>query len=185
MDTKNKDIRFTDLEFALAKSAFAENDDMLKLVRKVMLQSKLSSTDIIKVKNVFSKDLIAFVSKFILPTVDVDAPLSLVIDLWMTFETQNKTPAEVSLAIKTRGRLISMLKKGLARLESPTVKGEFEVETFEPEFESEEEDYISLISRNSLITHIDQQLVQLKLLAGYKKETPEQTKERLFKNSSK
>jgi len=185
MNTKNKEVRFTDLEFALAKNAFAENDDMLKLVRKVMLQAKLSSTDIIKVKNVFTKDLIAFVSKFILPTIDVNAPLSLVIDLWMTFEIQNKTPEEVSLLIKTRGRLISMIKKGLERLENPTPKGEFEVETFEPEFESAEEDYISLVSRNSLITHIDQQLVQLKLLAGQKSETPEQTKDRLFKNSSK
>jgi hypothetical protein len=36
-----------------------------------------------------------------------------------------------------------------------------------------------------LITHIEQQLMQLKMLAGLKEETVEATKERLSKNSNK
>lgn len=48
-----------------------------------------------------------------------------------------------------------------------------------------EEALINIKARNSLIQHVEQCLVQLKVLAGLKEETVEQTVERLKKNSSK
>lgn len=50
---------------------------------------------------------------------------------------------------------------------------------------SPEEAIINLKARNILINHIEQQLLQLYLLAGMKEETVEETKKRLSKNSSK
>lgn len=44
---------------------------------------------------------------------------------------------------------------------------------------------INIKARNTLISHVEQQLMQLKTLAGFKKETVEETKDRLAKDSSK
>ena len=44
---------------------------------------------------------------------------------------------------------------------------------------------VNLKARNTLISHVEQQLMQLKVLAGLKKESVEETKERLAKDSSK
>ena len=48
-----------------------------------------------------------------------------------------------------------------------------------------EQAMVRLWARNTLITHIEQQLMMLKILAGVSDETVEETKERLMKESSK
>lgn len=48
-----------------------------------------------------------------------------------------------------------------------------------------EEALINLKARNSLIQHVESCLLQLKMLAGQKTETVEETKDRLKKDSSK
>lgn len=48
-----------------------------------------------------------------------------------------------------------------------------------------EQQLINLSARNALIAHIEMCLLQLKLLAGKKEESVEDTKERLKKDSSK
>jgi hypothetical protein len=48
-----------------------------------------------------------------------------------------------------------------------------------------EEAIINLKARNSLISHLDQQLSVLEILAGQKDETAEETKKRLQTNSAK
>lgn len=50
---------------------------------------------------------------------------------------------------------------------------------------SAEEALINIKARNSLIQHVEMCLSQLKVLAGMKKESVDQTKERLAKDSSK
>ena len=50
---------------------------------------------------------------------------------------------------------------------------------------SMEQAIINLKARNILISHIEQQLMMLKLLAGQTEETVEMTKERLKKDSAK
>jgi hypothetical protein len=50
---------------------------------------------------------------------------------------------------------------------------------------SPEQAIINLKARNTVIQHIEQQLLSLKLLAGMKDESVEDTKARLQKDSSK
>ena len=50
---------------------------------------------------------------------------------------------------------------------------------------SNDEALINLKARNSLIQHVDQQLMVLKTLAGAKEESVEDTKKRLGQNSNK
>jgi hypothetical protein len=48
-----------------------------------------------------------------------------------------------------------------------------------------EQAYAQLLARNTLISHLDQQLLQLKMLSEMGDETPEEALSRLKKNSSK
>lgn len=108
---QGKQMRFTDAELALIKGTFAENEELLKLMRKVFL-----------------------------PELDPSAPIQQMIDLYMTISTEGQTPDEIALNLK---------------------------------------------ARNTLIAHLEMQLGQLRILAGMKNESVEQTQERLQKNSNK
>lgn len=50
---------------------------------------------------------------------------------------------------------------------------------------SPEDAKINLLARNQLIQHVEQTLMQMKILAGSTDETAEETKDRLAKDSSK
>jgi len=111
MKEEGKQMRITDAELKTIKHTFADNDHLLKVLRKVFL-----------------------------PEIDPNAPIGQTIDLWMTLKTDDASPDQLVINLK---------------------------------------------ARNLLITHIEQQLMQLKFLAGKKDETVEETKNRLSKNSSK
>jgi len=107
----NREFRYTDAEMSLLKMTFAENDMLIKLLRKIFL-----------------------------PELTPDAPIGQNIDLWMTIKVDELSP---------------------------------------------EEALINLKARNSLIQHLEVCLNTIKILAGQKDETAEQTKERLSKDSTK
>lgn len=114
MSDKNKasgEMRITNDELGLLKNTFAENDVLLKLMRKIFL-----------------------------PEIDLNAPIGSQVDLWMTIKIEDQTPDQALINLK---------------------------------------------ARNQLITHLEMCLNQIKILAGMKDETPEQTKARLAKDSSK
>jgi len=107
----NQEMRLNDEDLRIIKSTFADNDKLLKLLRKVFL-----------------------------PEITFNAPLGQNIDLWMTIKVDEMLP---------------------------------------------EQALINLKARNSLIQHIEGQLVVLKALAGQKDETVGQMKQRLKKDSAK
>jgi len=112
MDNKlGQEMRISDEELRLLKSVFADNDALLKLLRKVFL-----------------------------PELSPDVPLGQNIDLWMTLKVEDMSPEDAVINIK---------------------------------------------ARNQLIQHIEMQLITLKHLAGIKKESVEETKERLKRDSAK
>lgn len=104
-------MRFTESELELIRSAFKDNEELLKVMRKVFL-----------------------------PEIDPKAPLGQTIDLWMTIDVKGQDPL-------------------LA--------------------------YQNLLARNMLITHVDQQLIQLQFLAGMETKSPLQLEEERKKDSTK
>ena len=110
-ETKKAEMRITDAELGLIKMAFADNDVLLKTLRKVFL-----------------------------PEITADAPIGQQIDLWMTVKIEDLSPEDVIINLK---------------------------------------------ARNTLIQHLEMCLQQLKVLAGSKEESVEDTKARLAKDSAK
>lgn len=185
MDTKkDQQMRISDEEISLLKNTFAENDALLKSMRKAFLHLPMKPDEAEYVASLFkgNEALQKVVQRLFLPTLESDVPLGQQIDLWMTVNVADKLPEIAHLQMKARASLISLLQEGLQSLVAPFESGiitDFNLKG------DEEDDYVWLLARNTLITHVEQQLLQIKILAGRKDETVEQTKERLKKDSSK
>lgn len=180
-------FRYDDKELSLIKNTFSDNLSVLKLLRKVFLQAKLSKEDINKLSKISdSADLLFLLKKTYAPEIEVDAPLGQVVDLWLTIDTKGLSPNDVNLALKVRSRLKELISLGLQRLEKPKEKGVVEIVDYTPDFSMNSEDlYVEYTARNALISHTEFQLNQLNILAGEKQESVEETKMRLLKNSTK
>jgi hypothetical protein len=76
-----QEFRYTDAELAMLKTTFAENDELLKLVRKIFL-----------------------------PELSFTAPIGQNIDLWMTIKVEELSPEEALINLKARNSLIQHLE---------------------------------------------------------------------------
>lgn len=82
-------MRITDKDIYLIKSAFAENDELLKTLRKIFL-----------------------------PELDPTAPLGQQIDLWMTVKIDDMLPEQAIINLKARNMLIQHLEMCLMQLKT-------------------------------------------------------------------
>jgi len=188
-EQKNKQqrqMRYTNNELQIIKNTFAENDDLLKRIRKVMLQMPLNTLDLSILELGKKKEVLDILRKTFLPTLDPDAPLNQVVDLWMTIQITDKEPFIALPHLEARKKLIEYLEQQLRVLEdNGKEKIKFsELVIFNKET-SDRDIYVNMIVRNTIVNHIEMQLAMLKILAGMKSETLEETQERLKKDSSK
>lgn len=191
---KQQVMRFTDAELSLIKNTFAENDELLKAMRKVFLQMPLDVIDKDLLSVFKSKELLAVVRKAWLPELDPEAPFHQLIDLLMTVDIKEKTPDEAYPHIVARKGVINYLEQQFRVLETldadlqkiafadlahvpESTRGTLERDAFLV--------YINFAARNTIISHTEQQIDQLRHLAGLKEETVEETQKRLRQDSSK
>lgn len=187
-DTSNKQpMRYTDLELSLIKNTFCENDALIKVLRKVILQGELSD-DEIKIVHTFTvqPQSMALLRKTLLPQIDLEAPSFQMVDLYINIDTKEGSLEKVYLQTTARDLMCDYLEQQFAVLEdkNPQMNIIFS-KLARAEGKTPEEVYIELSMRNTLISHVEFQLMQLKTLAGKKEESVEQTVARLQKNSAK
>jgi hypothetical protein len=180
-------MRITDTELTLIKNAFADNDELLKVVRKAFFQMELTDEDIKNLSVLGNDAMLSLLRKIFLPEIDAYMPIGQNIDLWMTIDVKEKEPYKVLWELQGRAKVIDAVEAGLARVKIPYKEGREGIRTFTPNLlpSLPEATMVDLIARNTIITHVEQQLFQLKVLAGMKQETVEETKTRLSKDSSK
>lgn len=179
-------MRYNDSELQIIKGIFAENDNLLKAIRKVMLQIELDAVELATLTEFRKANSFAVIKKALLPEIVGDEPFSQMIDLFMTIKVVDKHPEEAFYHIKARDNLIKYIRQQLEVLKGENENPEIKFSSLtEIEGKRDGEIFVNLITRNTLIEHTEMQLQILKLLAGKKEETIEQTKERLSKNSSK
>lgn len=184
---KKQKMRFTDAELQVIKNTFAENDELISAIRKVMLQFPLTKADEAML-NPFkeNKGLQALIRKAFLPELDPEAPQHQLIDLWMSVDIKDKHVDELMPVFQARQLLIGLLDQQLKELTGDKVENLTLLSSLTIlEDRTSEEFYVTLMARNSLITHVETMLHQLSILGGQKDETQEQTMERLAKDSSK
>lgn len=190
----NKDkpkMRFDDAELSLIKNTFADNEELLKIIRRVLLQLPLTLADVEIVNSVLKgKDEIkSLILKFFNPTINGYEHLHQVLDLWMTIDYKEKGTDYVLTQIKARKLLIDYVNQQIEKLfdlsKEETIKFK-ELTNFDNIVDSFEDDYlVNLLARNTIISHVEQQLTQITILAGQKTESVDDTIKRLQKDSAK
>ena len=186
---KKPKMRYSTSELSLIKSTFHANEPILQALRKVFFQVELSDEDKTALKPVTeSAEVRALLRKTYYPEIEIDAPVGQLVDLWLTVDSQELSPAEARTALRVRNRLMELIHAGLDRLEDKKLKMTLAqpIPDWKPDFEMDDETLnADFVARNSLITHTEFQIQQLSFLAEKVEETPEQAQARLERNSTK
>jgi len=177
MDKQFKALRLSDTDLRLIRTMFKDNDDCLKALRKVFLQMNLTESDMRLLASITtSTEMQRILRVFLLPELDGDVPLGLNMDLWMTVAIAEKSSPDVFLELSARNKLLDYLEMGFTRLTNPQPLGTGRIAGFNPIKVPAGID--DVIARNTLITHIEQKLVMLKMWAAEVELTDEQLKEK-------
>ena len=185
MAEKKQRMRYSDAELSVLKTVFASDDELLMILRKAFLFAPFEANEKARLKAVFKDEqLLKLMRKTYLPEIEWNAPVGQIIDLWMTIDVKDKEPEAAMIVMRARKHLMECIEMGLERLAHPEKEIKIGVSDFQISDDAEDS-LVALIARNTLITHTEQQINQISVLAGEKEETVEETKERLSKNSAK
>lgn len=190
MRQKNQVMRFSDVELNLFKALFALNDDMLFVIRKVLLQIDITETERGSLSKTMNDSVYTLLKKTFLPELEGDAPLFQLSDMriGLNVDLKGKTPAEAWPLIQVKKLEIEYLEQQFCVLKD--IKGNVRTpiklnELSNLNLKDAEKLFINLTTWNYLISYIDGNLQQIKFLAGKTEESVEETKERLAKQSNK
>jgi hypothetical protein len=179
--------RFTDDEVELMKKVFKNNDMLLKAIRKHFLQLPMNAVDLsilqTNIKN--KKDLLKLLRKVFIPEIIGDEPLFNLLDLWMGVDLKNKLPEDAIFYIKGNVKFIDYLEQQLQELETGKNNKKILFKDFVYNKDKiDQEAYTDLITRNTVIMHVEQKLIMLKGYAERPEETEEELKKRQQKDSA-
>lgn len=186
-DPKQK-MRFTDAELSLVKGLFAGNDDLLSIIRKVMLQFELSEQEEVTLRGAINEKTFPLIKKFFLPDLDPDAPLFQLADMVIGLDIKELSPDGAWPYIKAKELEMDYIDQQLKVLKGEEVDVKIKLKDLADlrvNKPSREAKYIEVTARNFLLSFVDSNIQQIKFLAGLKEETVEETKARLEKNSNK
>lgn len=175
-------LRFDEQELNLIKKTFADNEVLIKIIRKSFLQMDISEFEEEILKKALSVEVLKVVRKLVVPYLDGNAPISQITDHWMWFRLDNEKIAHAEKYIEARIIMIDYLEQRMDELEGNVQSDNLKFDdllvkpiTFQ-----------KLYARQLIVDNIEQGLcMQLLLMAGFKSETSEETMERLKRDSNK
>lgn len=176
-------------ELALIKNTFAENENLLYTIRKVLLQFPLSDIEKMTLKAAMTPELFNVVKKRLFPDIDPDAPLTQLGDLYQSLNNDLKVKDPLSMAPlfaakKIEIEYLAQQFEALQNIDNPVVAF-IVLDNLKYITDDMEQNYVNTTARNFLLSYIDSFLNLLKNLAGAKEETPEEQTKRLARDSSK
>lgn len=185
-------MRFSDEEIDLMRNSLLENDLLLKVVRKRLLQMPLDEGDQEMINKIMPKggDLAILIKKTVHPSLDGDAPFFQMVDLYLNADVKDKPLENATMNILAREIMTEYLDEAFDKFYDfdCSYKNKFSDFTDNARKrirEDEMEVAASFLARNTLINHVDFQLNQLLALAATKKMTTEEVVERNKKKSTK
>jgi len=179
-------IKVSEEEIAKLKSAFADNEVLLKAMRALFFNLGVTKAEKEMIKTTFADvELLKIVSKRFNPRLSKESSIGQVQDVWLGAEQMvfNMAESTIKQAIGYKDRAIKMVDHALGLLVDPDKEGPRV--NYEPSEVVNDPLGIELLARNQYIRHIENQLMFLMLVAGKKEETPQQTKKRLSMDSTK
>lgn len=185
---KGQVFLFSDAELSLIKSVFAENEELIYAVRNVLLQFENSPVENKLVKDFITEPVIAVLKKRIFPQVEKDLPLTQLGDLLQTLnkDMQAKGPEEMEPLFMAKLIEIEYLDQQFVELSGEKVIRIHSLDDWANlKGKSATQMYVETTARNFILAYVDGMLMHLKTIAGEKKESLEEAKKRMERNSSK
>lgn len=174
-------------DLKLIKENFAENEPLLKDIRSLLIGKKISDKSKEQIREMFKNDdLVRIVKNQIYQDSEDDIPIGQMNDFWMAAKLEGVPYESISQTIIFRTKLLKLFRQIPTVLKNPELK----MEVYEPFADESSYDWnqrpdCDILARNIYVKSIDTAMFYLKIRAGTKKETPEETMERLKKDSSK
>jgi hypothetical protein len=181
-----KTLMYSDSDIELIKATFAENDFLLISVRKLFFGAVLTEEEKNSIKQAFKDPkVIEVLRRKIYPVFNPTTPVGQISDPWLGVEEQifGASRDTISQAVNSKAIAISMFEQAFDSLANPD--GEQVSIQFDPLSINADELAINLIARNLYMKAIETGLLGVKMIAGKKDETIEQTLARLQQDSSK
>lgn len=181
-------MRYNKQELGLIKAVFSDNEELLFSVRKVFLQHPLTEKEEVTLRKALTPTVLEILRKEFFPQIDGDAPLFQLTDMHLGLEADLKLGTDEAWSyIRSKEQEIAYIKQQLKVLEGSDEEPKLVLRSFiEGLVDKDKEDaWVDVKSFNHLLSYIDTHISALKLLAGTKEETVEQTQARLKKDSSK
>lgn len=180
---KEQKMRVSDVEISILNALFADNEALLIAIRNLFfgIATKEESKF---VEDAFTgkKEALTLMRKMFLPELAPEIPIGQTIDLWRTVDIKDKDDHDFLSQMVSTSTLIEYLETSLKLLADPSLDGvELNINAKKIDKYTKPE----ILARNNFISHVEGVLMQMKILAGMKNETPEQIKERIAKNSTK
>lgn len=180
-------MRFNKIELGLFKTLFADNENLLFTIRKVLLQFELTEEEQ-KAIDAISPTGMSLIRKHFMGGIDPEAPLNQLADMRRGYavEMQGKDVEEMTPIFQAKELQIDYLNQQFDFLEKANIQQEIKLdEMHEVKLKPKEKAYSDIMAWNNILSYVDSNLQQIQFLAGKSDETPEQTIKRLQKDSSK
>ena len=192
MRDKDQKIRFTDSDMNLIKALFGDDAEIVYVIRKVLLQFELSTVEKMSLEKMINDKTKVLLTRFFLPYLESDAPLFQMTNLILGLgsDTKSLDPISAWPHIQAKKLEIEYLEQQLKVLFGGTDKPKILLADLGglsgySEEKHAEGAWVNVTAWNFILSYIDSNLAQMKVLAGLKSETVEQTKLRLGRDSTK
>lgn len=175
---------YNDAEIDLIKSVFAENDFVLIAVRKLLFGGDITKQEKKAIVDTFSKDeVVKVLQRKVYAEHNLETPVGQLSDFWLGAESQifGASKDTIKQTIESKTIVLNMFRQAFKLLKDPD--GEKVSTTID--LESMDDLGIKLIARNLYMQAIETGLSSMKVIAGMKDETLDQTLKRLQQDSSK
>lgn len=188
MPDKDQKMMFNNEELSLLKNTFAGDDTLLYTIRKVFLQLPLSEAEHGLIKTVVNDNVIRLLKKRMLPEISPEFPLGQIPSVLTTL-TNNINSRDVETMapqFEAKQLEIEYLEQQFKVLKDPSSEQPISLKEMGVlKGKSPQQQFVDMTAYLFLLGYIDPSLMMVKMLAGEKEETLEQTKERLERNSTK
>lgn len=185
---KDQVLMFNEAELGLIQAVFAENDDLLFLIRKVLLQFELTPEEKGIIRHSVTPEVYSILKKRIFPDWSDDYPLSSIPSFVTSLTTDIRQRKEEDMIGLFEAKELEMdyLEQQFRVLKGEEVELKISLlDMAKLKGKDAHQKFVDMTAYLYLMGHIDPMLVFIKNLAGQKNETPEQKKKRLTQNSSK
>jgi hypothetical protein len=187
MQKEETKLMYSGKDIDIIKKVFADNDDLLIVVRKLFFGLDLTDAEKESIKGTFKdKDIRDVLQRKVYGLNDFTTPVGQLSDFWLGVETQvfGAGRDAIQQAVESKQIVFGMFEKAMALLENPDAE-KVNINVAQLPDLMTDPLQVHLIARNLYMKAVETSLLTMKSIAGMKQETTEEAIKRLTKDSSK